>query len=157
MSRLMIAAITHFAVIVKGRWDDKCRELEGGTIMTDTATKPPAAENLSAQEQAIEADNLIVHGSATDRVLGLYEAIVGYGRPRVTLDRALVFTESFRETEHEPLVMRSISLSAAFSNSASASRRLSVAFSRSNSDCSFWGNGLRFLGRMYGLGAAGRR
>ena len=118
----MIAAITHFAVIVKGRWDDKCRELEGGTIMTDTATKPPAAENLSAQEQAIEADNLIVHGSAADRVLGLYEAIVGYGRPRVTLDRAVVFTESFRETEHEPLVMRSISLSAAFSNSASASR-----------------------------------
>lgn len=70
----------------------------------------------------------------------------------MTLDRAVVFTESFRETEHEPLVMRSISLSAAFSNSASASRRLSVAFSRSNSDCSFWGNGLRFLGRMYGLG-----
>lgn len=45
--------------------------------MTDTATKPPAAENLSAQEQAIEADNLIVHGSAADRVLGLYQAIVG--------------------------------------------------------------------------------
>ena len=36
---------------------------------------------------------------------GLYEAIVGYGRPRVTLDRAVVFTESFRETEHEPLVV----------------------------------------------------
>ena len=84
----MIAAITHFAVIVKGRWDDKCGELEGGTIMADTATKPPAAENLSAQEQAIEADNLIVHGSATDRVLGPYEAIVGYGRPRVRVDRA---------------------------------------------------------------------
>ena len=88
----------------------------------DVATKPPAAENLSAQDRAIEAGNLIVHGSATDRVLGLDEAIAGYGRPRVTLDRAVLFTEPFRETEHEPLVMRSISLSAAFSNSASASR-----------------------------------
>ena len=71
--------------------------------MTDVATKPPAAENLSAQDRAIEAGNLIVHGSATDRVLGLDEAIAGYGRPRVTLDRAVLFTEPFRETEHEPL------------------------------------------------------
>jgi formate C-acetyltransferase len=36
----------------------------------------------------------------------MYEAIRAYGPPRVTLDRALLFTESFKETEHQPLVLR---------------------------------------------------
>jgi pyruvate formate-lyase/glycerol dehydratase family glycyl radical enzyme len=36
----------------------------------------------------------------------MYEAIRAYGPPRVTLDRAVLFTESFQETENQPLVLR---------------------------------------------------
>ena len=36
----------------------------------------------------------------------MYEAIRAYGPPRVTLDRAVLFTESFKETESQPLVLR---------------------------------------------------
>ena len=64
------------------------------------------AQTLSAQEQAIESGKKVVHGTATDRVLRMYEAIRGYGPPRVTLDRAVLFTESFKETENQPLVLR---------------------------------------------------
>lgn len=69
--------------------------------MTATAT-----EMLSAQEAAIEAGKQTLHGNVTERVLRMYEAIRGYGPPRVALDRAGLFTESFRETEGQPLVMR---------------------------------------------------
>ena len=64
------------------------------------------ARALSAQEQAIESGKKIVHGTVTDRVMRLYEAIRAYGPPRVTLDRAVLFTESFKETENQPLVVR---------------------------------------------------
>jgi ferredoxin/flavodoxin---NADP+ reductase len=47
-----------------------------------------------------------VHGTATDRVLRLYEAIRPYQPPRVALERAVLFTESFKETEGQPLVLR---------------------------------------------------
>jgi hypothetical protein len=69
--------------------------------MTDTS---PAA--LSAQELAIESGKKVVHGTVTDRVLRMYEAIRAYGPPRITLDRAVLFTESFKGTENQPLVMR---------------------------------------------------
>ncbi|MCK9227599.1 MAG: hypothetical protein M0P30_07390 [Syntrophorhabdaceae bacterium] len=65
-----------------------------------------SAQALSAQEQAIENGKKVVHGTVTDRVLRMYDAIRGYGPPRVTLDRAVLFTESFRETENQPLVLR---------------------------------------------------
>jgi formate C-acetyltransferase len=41
-----------------------------------------------------------------DRVLRIYERVQAYGPPRLTLDRALLFTESFKQTEGEALVLR---------------------------------------------------
>ncbi|HOW71106.1 MAG TPA: pyruvate formate lyase family protein [Phycisphaerae bacterium] len=64
------------------------------------------AQTLSAQELAIANGKKVVHGTATDRVLRMYEAIRAYGPPRVALDRAVLFTESFKETENQPLVLR---------------------------------------------------
>ena len=61
---------------------------------------------LSAQELAIESGKKVVHGTATDRVLRMYDAIRAYGPPRVALDRAVLFTESFKATEGQPLVLR---------------------------------------------------
>ncbi|HAA04726.1 MAG TPA: glycyl radical enzyme, partial [Syntrophobacteraceae bacterium] len=65
-----------------------------------------AAQVLSGQEDAIESGRKVGHGTVTDRVLRMFEAIRGYGPPRVTLDRAVAFTESFKETEGQPLVLR---------------------------------------------------
>jgi hypothetical protein len=42
----------------------------------------------------------------TDRVVRLFEAIRAYGPPRVALERAVYFTESFKTTEGQPLVWR---------------------------------------------------
>jgi len=63
--------------------------------MTETATTP----TLSAQEAAIEGGKQVMHGTVTDRVLQIYEAIRAYGPPRVSLDRAMLFTASFKDTE----------------------------------------------------------
>jgi len=60
----------------------------------------------SAQEQAIEKGAKSIHGNVTDRVLRLFEAIRANYRPRVTLERAVCFTESFKTTEGQPLVLR---------------------------------------------------
>ena len=65
-----------------------------------------AATTLSAQEAAIESGRKILHGTATDRVIRLCDAIQAYGPPRVALDRAVLFTESFKETENQPMVLR---------------------------------------------------
>lgn len=62
--------------------------------------------HLSAQEAAIEGGSTVVHGSASERVVRLYEAIRAFGPPRVALDRGALFTESFKETEGQPLVLR---------------------------------------------------
>jgi pyruvate formate-lyase/glycerol dehydratase family glycyl radical enzyme len=64
------------------------------------------AQVLTAQELAINEGKEVLHGGATNRALRLFEAIRGYGPTRVTLDRALAFTESFKETEGQPLVLR---------------------------------------------------
>lgn len=64
------------------------------------------ARTLSAQEQAIAIGKKVLHGTATDRVLRLFEAIRSYGPPRVALERAVYFTESFKTTEGQPLVLR---------------------------------------------------
>lgn len=61
---------------------------------------------LSAQEEAIESGKIVIHGTATDRVLRIYKAIRTYGPPRFVVDRAVAFTESFSATEGEPLVLR---------------------------------------------------
>ena len=64
------------------------------------------AQVLSAQEQAIVDGKKVLHGTATDRVLRMFEAIRSYGPPRVALERAIYFTESFKTTEGQPLVLR---------------------------------------------------
>ena len=61
---------------------------------------------LSTQEQAIETGSLVMHGTVSDRVLRMYEAVLNYGPPRAFIDRAVAFTEVFKETEGEPTVLR---------------------------------------------------
>ncbi|HMA08202.1 MAG TPA: pyruvate formate lyase family protein, partial [Ramlibacter sp.] len=68
----------------------------------DTKVKP----TLSAQEHAIESGKTVTHGTVTDRVMRLYEAVRAYGQPRASVDRAVLFTESFKETEGQPTVWR---------------------------------------------------
>ena len=60
---------------------------------------------LSTQEQAIENGKTLL-GKVTDRVERLDKAIRDHGPCRVSLDRAVAFTESFKETEGQPLVLR---------------------------------------------------
>ncbi|HYB37133.1 MAG TPA: pyruvate formate lyase family protein [Mycobacterium sp.] len=74
--------------------------------MTVVETPPAGTEDLSRQEWAIQNGAKAVHGSITDRVLRLYDAIRASYRPRVTLERAIYFTESFQTTEGQPLVLR---------------------------------------------------
>ena len=64
------------------------------------------AHALSAQEQAIADGKKVLHGTATDRVLRMFDAIRSSGPPRVALERAVYFTESFKATEGQPLVWR---------------------------------------------------
>src|SRR5512138_994763 len=61
---------------------------------------------LSAQEQAIASGKKVLHGTATDRVLRMFDAIRVFGAPRVAMERAVYFTESFKATEGQPLVWR---------------------------------------------------
>ncbi len=79
------------------------------TIVIEPPAQPSATTmtaTLSAQENAIESGKLVMHGTVTDRALRMYEAIRAYGPPRVTLDRAVLFTESLKETVGQPLVLR---------------------------------------------------
>src|SRR5512137_386580 len=64
------------------------------------------APTLSTQEAAIESGKKVLCGKVTDRVLRAFEAIRSYGPPRVALERAVYFTESFKTTEGQPLVWR---------------------------------------------------
>src|SRR5512142_1782891 len=64
------------------------------------------ASVLTAQEQAIFENKKLLRGTATDRVLRMFEAIRTAGPPRVALERAIYFTESFKTTECQPLVLR---------------------------------------------------
>ena len=64
------------------------------------------AQVFSAQEQAILDGKKVTHGTATDRVIRMLDAIRSYGPPRVALERAVYFTESFKATEGQPLVLR---------------------------------------------------
>lgn len=61
---------------------------------------------LSAQELAIATGSPTMHGTVTPRVQRLYQGMRAFGPPRVCLERAVLFTETFKETEHEPLVLR---------------------------------------------------
>ena len=57
-----------------------------------------ATGEYSAQELAILTGKAVVHGMVSDRVLRLDHAIRAYGPCRVSLDRAIAFTESFTDT-----------------------------------------------------------
>lgn len=76
----------------------------------DIAARPQGQANLSdhltAQEHAIESGEMILRASVSERAVRLFNAIRAYGPPRVTLDRSVLFTESFKETENQPLVVR---------------------------------------------------
>lgn len=61
---------------------------------------------LTAQERAIAEGKKSLYANVSDRVLRMYEAIRAYGPPRVALDRAVLFTESFQATESQPMVVR---------------------------------------------------
>ena len=63
-------------------------------------------QELSAQELAIESGKKALHGNVTERILRMFEAIRNYGAPRLTLERAVLFTESFKTTEGKPMVQR---------------------------------------------------
>jgi formate C-acetyltransferase len=65
-----------------------------------------ASTVLSAQEQAILDGKKVLHGTVTDRVLRMFDAIRAYGPPQIALERAIYFTESFKATEGQPLVWR---------------------------------------------------
>ena len=65
-----------------------------------------AVTTLTAQEEAIESGKKALHENVTDLVMRILDAIRDYGPPRVSLDRAVPFTESFQETEGQPLVLR---------------------------------------------------
>jgi formate C-acetyltransferase len=70
-------------------------------MMTDVNTAV-----LSTQEAAIASGSKMLRPGVTDQVVRLFEAIRAYGPPRVALERAVYFTESFKATEGQPLVWR---------------------------------------------------
>ena len=72
--------------------------------MTDASALSTIA--LSTQEAAIVTGRKAVHDNVSPRVLRLFDAIRNYGPPRVTLERAVCFTASFKATEGQPLVLR---------------------------------------------------
>lgn len=76
------------------------------TTLTNLEGAASKASFLSAQEEAIQSGRKTVHGTATDRILRLFESINPSQPPRVTVERAVLFTESFKETEGQPLVLR---------------------------------------------------
>ncbi|MFO1392377.1 MAG: pyruvate formate lyase family protein [Steroidobacteraceae bacterium] len=75
-------------------------------VQQKSSTSQPGAAALSAQELAIESGHKALHGNITERVLRIFDAIRGYGSPRVAIDRAVLFTDSFKATEGQPLVLR---------------------------------------------------
>lgn len=72
----------------------------------DAAQATGANSALSVQEQAIASGRKTLHPGVSDRVMRLFETINPSQPPRVTLERAVRFTESFKETEGQPLVLR---------------------------------------------------
>lgn len=64
-----------------------------------------AFQARSAQESAI-GNNAASMYEVSDRILRMFESIRVNKIPRVHLERAMLFTESFRETEGQPLVLR---------------------------------------------------
>ncbi len=66
----------------------------------------PQPRSFRPGKKAIVDGKAVLHGSASERVLRLFNKIRSYGPPRVALERAIYFTESFKTTEGQPLVWR---------------------------------------------------
>lgn len=67
---------------------------------------PVRIDSLTAQEVALAEGKRAVHDNVTDRVLRLFERVRNSGQPRVALERAVLFTESFKTTEDQPTILR---------------------------------------------------
>ena len=74
--------------------------------MNETLQQQAVQPVLSAQEQAIVSGSPTMHGAVADRVQRLYQGMRAFWPPRVCLERSVLFTEAFKETEKEPLVLR---------------------------------------------------
>lgn len=61
---------------------------------------------LSTQEQAILEGKKSLQEGMSERIERMHEAVRRHGAPALQLGRALLFTESFKETEGKPLVLR---------------------------------------------------
>lgn len=67
---------------------------------------PTVIQALSAQEAALAEGRRTVHGEVSERVMRLFDRARSSGQPRVALERAVLFTESFKTTEGQPMVLR---------------------------------------------------
>lgn len=67
---------------------------------------PVRLETYSAQEASLAEGKRSVHDNVTERVLRLFERARTSGQPRVALERAVLFTESLKTTEGEPIGLR---------------------------------------------------
>jgi pyruvate formate-lyase/glycerol dehydratase family glycyl radical enzyme len=68
---------------------------------------PEKLNVYSAQEAALIEGRRAVHDNVTERALRLFERVRSGGQnPRISLERAVCFTESFKETEGQPIVLR---------------------------------------------------
>ncbi len=67
---------------------------------------PEKISAYSAQEAALIDGKRAVHENVSERALRLFERARRSGQPRVALERAVYFTESFKQTEGQPIVLR---------------------------------------------------
>ena len=67
---------------------------------------PERLDVLSAQESALFMGKRAVHENVSDRALRLFERARQSGQPRVALERAVHFTESFKQTEGQNITLR---------------------------------------------------
>lgn len=67
---------------------------------------PEIINSLSAQEAALVMGKRSVHDNVSERALRLFERARTSGNPRVALERAVYFTESFKQTEGLNITLR---------------------------------------------------
>lgn len=61
---------------------------------------------LTAQEQALKQGQDTIYGNVSSRIKQIYKQIRNNRQSRISLERAVAFTESFKETEGQLLVLR---------------------------------------------------
>ena len=76
-------------------------------VSSQVKTHPSVTDVLSAQEAALVLGKRAVHDNVSDRALRLFERVRSAGQhPRISLERAVYFTESFKQSEGQPIVLR---------------------------------------------------